>query len=162
MAIVSSSVKNVLSSEICEKIAEHATEHAADLEQDRPRRAKVRPRKRMDAIKTLGRPLVELGFVDDADLAHTLSWAAGVPVMDSFVAPDSKRQRELYSVHRCNAFSEDQLDTYQHRGEYRNADDKKRGSLPLELPLSHRAGNWPHTRPEPVRPYCSLLPSSQR
>lgn len=158
----SSSVKNVLSSEICEKIAEHATEHAADLEQDRPRRAKVRPRKRMDAIKTLGRPLVELGFVDDADLAHTLSWAAGVPVMDSFVAPDSKRQRELYSVHRCNAFSEDQLDTYQHRGEYRNADDKKRGSLPLELPLSHRAGNWPHTRPEPVRPYCSLLPSSQR
>ena len=149
----SSSVKNVLSSEICEKIVEHVTAHTAGLEQDRPRRAKVRPRKQMDAIKMLGRPLVELGFVDDADLAHTLSWAAGVPVMDSFVAPDSKRQRQLYEKHRCNAFSEDQLDVYQIRGRDRNADEKKRGSLPLELPLSHRADNWPHARPEPVRPY---------
>ena len=95
----------------------------------------------MEAIKKLGQPLVELGFVDDADLA-TPSWAATSSIM-SFVAPDSKSQKELYEVHRCNAFSVDQLDEYRDGGKVRSLEDKKMTALPLELPLSHRAESWP-------------------
>jgi hypothetical protein len=146
------SVKKVLSSDICEQITMHAESTLEELDQEKPRAAKIRPRKRMEAIQTLGRPLVELGFVDDADLAHTLSWAAGPALMDSFIAPDSKRQKELYEVHRCNAFAEDQLDVYRDREGERSPEHRQRAALPLQLPLSHRAENWPKDRPEPVRP----------
>eukprot|EP01043_Picozoa_sp_COSAG02_P055266 COSAG02_NODE_6384_length_3608_cov_2.452266_3_plen_752_part_01 len=63
------SVKYVLSSDICEQITTHAGGSSAALDQETPRAATVRPRTRMDAIRKLGQPLVELGFVDDADLA---------------------------------------------------------------------------------------------
>eukprot|EP01043_Picozoa_sp_COSAG02_P018750 COSAG02_NODE_884_length_16193_cov_20.464086_4_plen_777_part_00 len=149
---VAASVKKVLSSDICVQITMHADKSLAELDQEKPRAAKVRPRKRMEALQTLGRPLVELGFVDDADLAHTLSWAAGPAIMDSFIAPDSTRQKELYEVHRCNVFAEDQLDVYRDRGGERSPEDRQRAALPLQLPLSHRARNWPKDRPEPVRP----------
>ena len=144
-------IKHVLSSSLCEQIATHATDHEQDIERERPRRATVRQRKRMDAIRMLGTPLVELGFADDPDLAHTLAWAAGSPAMDSVVAPDSKKQKELYTVHACNAYSEDQLDVFRTRQGVRSAAHKAQGILPLELPLSHKDGSWPQERSDPVR-----------
>lgn len=154
---VAAKVKHVLSSAICQHIATNAEKHSRLLDQEKPRPAKVQQRKGMDAIRTLGKLIVELGFVDDEDLAHTLSWAAGTSLMECVVAPDSTRQKQLYSVHRCTTLSEDQMEAFRDRRGERTMEDKARAILPLELPLSHIKGNWPADRSEPVRPYSLLL-----
>eukprot|EP01046_Picozoa_sp_COSAG06_P025377 COSAG06_NODE_2129_length_7531_cov_3.031485_3_plen_921_part_00 len=147
-------VKSVLTPEICVQIAENAFKHKNELSSERPRPAKVQQRRQSEALRQLGFPLVEAGFVDDEALAHTLAWAASHH-MECYVAQDSTKLKEIFTVHDCSCMSEDQLMPYTPK---RTKEQQLQGALPLKLPLSHRDRTWPEDRAEPVGClYCTPM-----